>query len=350
MSCGLKSDEEMVGEKEWETCYHSTPAGYFTGYRRAASFPFFGDHTLVPSSALKVRSQSESGGLNKIGFSHINVDAFRCRSREIVEECDEASDCESDSSSTSEESISSEKKQETSEQLVEVAFKSQKTVRFADDCGEELCSVRVMTEPSDYPPEINPSVLKKLRGDIYPEDTHQKDWTLLFKQPASEYIRFRETLEKDRVSLENVVIKANSSKLIGTIKVANIAFEKKVFVRYTSNNWQSYMDRLATYQPSTSRVYDTFTFELDLPTVSDKSNRLEFCICYIANGSEHWDSNCGNNYKMERVDKNTPPKKSVPPLFGSLKYLNRDDAYSLTHTDWAHFASWKNLSTDGPYW
>ncbi|VDM74610.1 unnamed protein product, partial [Strongylus vulgaris] len=43
----------MVGEKEWETCYHSTPAGYFTGCRRAASFPFFGDHSLVPSSALK---------------------------------------------------------------------------------------------------------------------------------------------------------------------------------------------------------------------------------------------------------------------------------------------------------
>ncbi|VDK53484.1 unnamed protein product [Cylicostephanus goldi] len=78
----------MVGEKEWETCYHSTPAGYFTGCRRAASFPFFGDHSaLVPSSALKVRSQSESEGLNKIRFSQINLDALRPRPREIVEEC-----------------------------------------------------------------------------------------------------------------------------------------------------------------------------------------------------------------------------------------------------------------------
>ncbi|KAE9414675.1 hypothetical protein Angca_009982, partial [Angiostrongylus cantonensis] len=244
--------------------------------------------------------------------------------------------------------------------------KTQKSVRFADDCGEELCSVRVMTEPSDYPPEINPSVLRKLRGyiymhiytllkgDIYEDEASQKDsaqtWNLLFKQPASEYVRFRETLEKDRVSLENVVIKTNWSKLVGTIKVANVAFEKKVFVRYTSNNWQSYMDRAAAYQPSTSKVYDTFTFELDLPTVNDKSNRLEFCICYIANGAENWDSNGGENYKMERIDKNTAPKKSVPPLFGSLKYLNRDDAYSLSQTDWAHFASWKSLSTDGPYW
>uniref|UniRef100_A0A0K0D856 CBM21 domain-containing protein n=1 Tax=Angiostrongylus cantonensis TaxID=6313 RepID=A0A0K0D856_ANGCA len=121
---------------------------------------------------------------------------------------------------------------------------------------------------------------------------------------------------------------------IGSL-VANVAFEKKVFVRYTSNNWQSYMDRAAAYQPSTSKVYDTFTFELDLPTVNDKSNRLEFCICYIANGAENWDSNGGENYKMERIDKNTAPKKSVPPLFGR---------YELhTTRSWVRFNSWNIL-------
>ncbi|VDL62973.1 unnamed protein product, partial [Nippostrongylus brasiliensis] len=199
-----------------------------------------------------------------------------------------------------------------------------------------------------------PQVYRSFQGDSYEEDTPHNDpaptWNLLFKQPASEYVRFRETLAKDRVSLENVVVKPDSSKIVGTIKVSNIAFEKKVFIRYTTNNWQSYMDRQATYQPSTSKVYDTFTFEVELPKATDKTKRLEFCICYIANGCEHWDSNGGENYKLEHVDVNTPTKKSVPPLFGSMKYLDRDDAYSLNHSDWAHFASWKNLSTDGPYW
>ncbi|KAK6033392.1 putative phosphatase regulatory subunit [Ostertagia ostertagi] len=345
----------MVGEKEWETCYHSTPAGYYTGCRRAASFPFFGDHTLVPSSALKVRSQSESEGLNKIRFSQINLDALRNRPREIVEECDEASDCESDScSSTSDDCDASGKGRALIEHIVEVPCKTPKSVRFADDCGKELYSVRVMTEPSDYPPQINPSVLRRLRGDSYVEEASHSDpiptWNLLFKQPASEYVRFRETLAKDRVSLENVVVKPDSSKIVGTIKVSNIAFEKKVFVRYTTNNWQSYMDRQATYQPCTSKVYDTFTFEIELPKATDKAKRLEFCICYIANGGEHWDSNGGENYKLEHVDVNVPQKRTVPPLFGSLKYMDRDDAYNLNHSDWAHFASWKNLSTDGPYW
>ncbi|KAL6723133.1 hypothetical protein Aduo_018168 [Ancylostoma duodenale] len=232
---------------------------------------------------------------------------------------DEASDCESDSSSsTSEEPDAS--SGAAVEQMVEVPSKAQKSVRFADDCGKELYSVRVMTEPSDYPPQINPNVLRKLRGDDYVEESLNKDpsptWNLLFKQPASEYVRFRETLEKDRVSLENVVLKPDSSKIVGTIKVANIAFEKKVFIRYTTNNWQSYMDRQATFQPSTSKVYDTFTFEIELPRPTDKAKRMEFCICYIANGSENWDSNGGENYKLEHVDVNVAPKRTVPPLFG----------------------------------
>ncbi|KIH63542.1 hypothetical protein ANCDUO_06156 [Ancylostoma duodenale] len=195
----------MVGEKEWETCYHSTPAGYITGCRRAASFPFFGDHSLVPSSALKPPMQLEAGvTMNEQPLS------------------DEASDCESDSSSsTSEEPDAS--SGAAVEQMVEVPSKAQKSVRFADDCGKELYSVRVMTEPSDYPPQINPNVLRKLRGDDYVEESLNKDpsptWNLLFKQPASEYVRFRETLEKDRVSLENVVLKPDSSKIVGTIKV-----------------------------------------------------------------------------------------------------------------------------------
>jgi hypothetical protein len=34
--------------------------------------------------------------------------------------------------------------------------KPRRQVRFADDCGQCLETVRVMTEPSDYPPKISP--------------------------------------------------------------------------------------------------------------------------------------------------------------------------------------------------
>lgn len=48
---------------------------------------------------------------------------------------------------------------EEDEEVVPVqhAYKKlKKCVRFADDCGKCLETVRVMTEPSDYPPKINP--------------------------------------------------------------------------------------------------------------------------------------------------------------------------------------------------
>lgn len=39
-----------------------------------------------------------------------------------------------------------------------------KSVRFADDCGSMLCSVKVMTEPQEFPPKIPMHVLKRYRG------------------------------------------------------------------------------------------------------------------------------------------------------------------------------------------
>lgn len=63
----------------------------------------------------------------------------------------------------------------------------------------------------------------------------------------------------------------------------NITFEKKVFIRFTSDGWKSFLDRLATYQPSSSKFYDTFSFDIELPTNgTDPNARIEFCICFEA--------------------------------------------------------------------
>lgn len=40
-----------------------------------------------------------------------------------------------------------------------------------------------------------------------------------FKQPASDYIKFHETLEQGNVALENVMLKNEVSRMLGTIKV-----------------------------------------------------------------------------------------------------------------------------------
>lgn len=113
-----------------------------------------------------------------------------------------------------------------------------KGVRFADDCGGCLETIRIMTEPSDYPPFISPAVLRRYRkaasdssssasGSSAGEDddddiidkTPSSTWKMSFKQPASEYVKFRETLEHQKVALENVMLKNDIGRMVGTIRV-----------------------------------------------------------------------------------------------------------------------------------
>lgn len=112
-------------------------------------------------------------------------------------------------------------------------------MRFADECGETpLFTIRVMNEPSDYPPQIPVEVLRRHRKAAGMEDVDdtpkpKSTWKVDFKQPASEYIKFRNKLETNHVALENVIIKNEFPKIVGTIKVGNISFKKRVFLRCT---------------------------------------------------------------------------------------------------------------------
>lgn len=95
----------------------------------------------------------------------------------------------------------------------------------------------------------------------------------LFNKPLIYYFYLYSNLNfslQNKVSLENVILNNEAYKVMGTIKVGNIAFEKSVFVRYTMNGWISYMDKAAIYQPSTSKIQDTFKFDLDLPSSVEK--------------------------------------------------------------------------------
>lgn len=172
-------------------------------------------------------------------------------------------------------------------------------------------------------------------------------YSLNFGQPASDYYKFRQRLEANNMSLENVLL--NGFQINGTIKVKNISFEKKVFIRCSFNKWKDYEDYEAVYvssdlfsgsssmhsPPGSSysaafcginnghyepqhKEYDTFRFEFKLPKHAEpdamtrpsannyrSSNitaSIEFCICYQSgagnNMKEYWDSNGGSNYEI----------------------------------------------------
>ncbi|KAH8366780.1 hypothetical protein KR200_006986 [Drosophila serrata] len=177
-----------------------------------------------------------------------------------------------------------------------------KHVIFADDEGLSLTEVRVMSEPSNVPPFWSMKFLEQItQGLVSPHPPDQ--WTVDFKQPASDYLSFRQKIERDYVSLENVIVKDEESIVVGTIKVKNIDFQKEIIVRVTWDDWKSQQDIFCTfaraYGPATCAhvVFDTFSFKITLPP---SSKRLEFCICYRTNDTEYWDNNDGKNYTISK--------------------------------------------------
>ncbi|SPP76077.1 protein phosphatase 1 regulatory subunit 3C isoform X1 [Drosophila guanche] len=177
-----------------------------------------------------------------------------------------------------------------------------KHVIFADDEGLSLTEVRVMSEPSNVPPYWSMKFLEQItQGLVSPHPPDQ--WTVDFKQPASDYLSFRQKIERDYVSLENVIVKDEESIVVGTIKVKNVDFRKEIIVRVTWDDWKSQQDIFCTfaraYGPTTCAhvIFDTFSFKITLPP---SSKRLEFCICYRTNDTEYWDNNDGTNYTISK--------------------------------------------------
>jgi len=180
--------------------------------------------------------------------------------------------------------------------------RARKKVIFADDEGLSLTEVRVMSEPSNVPPYWSMKFLEQItQGLVSPQPADP--WTVDFKQPASDYLSFRQKIERDYVSLENVIVKDDESIIVGTVKVKNVDFQKEVIVRVTWDDWKSQQDIFCTYAraygPATCAhvVFDTFSFKITLPP---SSKRLEFCICFRANNKEYWDNNNDKNYTISK--------------------------------------------------
>ncbi|XP_069953812.1 protein phosphatase 1 regulatory subunit 3B isoform X1 [Cherax quadricarinatus] len=219
-----------------------------------------------------------------------------------------------------------------------------KKVVFADTQGHPLEEIRVLTERPDCPPKWSADFVEQVTGGAKAEAVCDQ-WELAFAQPASDYLGMKARLEKDNVTLENVVIKEMENRVQGTVKVRNLSFHKSVIVRYTINNWISHDEIEAEFVPSLSatvasyNLYDTFTFSLPLPG-STQADKVEFCICFKSEQGEFWDNNNSKNYVIVSFRPKTTPPEYKPK-----------DIYDVTLDSWTEFASWNHLDiNDSPYW
>jgi len=179
----------------------------------------------------------------------------------------------------------------------EINLSKKLQVRFADEVGLTLINVRELTESSDTPPTLlNCSAIDD-SGHTQPEFRIGFNLVLNFTQPAANYYEFRQKLEQNWVSLENVI--ARNRTLFGTVRVRNTPFEKSVVVRITYDSWKSFSDVQSKFVDgfkSSMGQYDTFSFTVDVPIKCE--DKIQFAVCYKAGNQEFWDSNNGLNYQI----------------------------------------------------
>lgn len=226
--------------------------------------------------------------------------------------------------------------------------KKTKQVTFADHRGLPLTKVKVFSEfndPIDIPLSIQAMLSTAL--SLTPEEDKL---VLDFTQPSSDYVRFRESLEKNYVCLEHCVLKEKA--FAGTIKVKNVSFEKSVTLRVTFDTWKSYTDVNCEYIKDAypSSYSDTFSFQVPMPDQLKLHERVEFAICYEVGGCEYWDSNHGNNY---RIVWSSMKKVSCGHHTNSLDFgihFERYGSPTCSHgifPDWPSYAGYENI---GPYY
>ncbi|XP_063779154.1 protein phosphatase 1 regulatory subunit 3G [Pseudophryne corroboree] len=196
--------------------------------------------------------------------------------------------------------------------------KLKKKVKFADSFGLTLASVKHFL-PSDEP-LVPRAVLARLQS--YPptvcaqraelnleEDMFRAEWVPPSIIPAELLTR----LDEQGVCLEQV--SSSSWGVRGSVLVKAPEEKAQVKIRYTFNEWLSFLDCLAFaaeegapfHVPGTRRFY----FNLNYPP---STSCLHFAICLnTGDGQELWDNNKGVNYTVSFQQDQLPEVQSSSP-------------------------------------
>lgn len=184
-----------------------------------------------------------------------------------------------------------------------------KKVSFADEYGFQLTEIKYFVKLPDQPLIVKPkSMAESIRivplGQNPSSMKTSKANRLLipdFSMPISNHTIFSEKVERNCVSLESLYVTAEEA-LTGIVRVKNLAFHKRVFVRCSFDAWKTSTDVACTHLPdfypgALGHSYDRFSFALNVPP-DFVATPVEFAICYQCDGKEYWDNNSGANYTL----------------------------------------------------
>lgn len=231
-----------------------------------------------------------------------------------------------------------------------------KRVAFADDKGLALVQTRLLVDTANlsWALDLQPSL-----PPLMPPVPQRPHWNLSGGQPVSDFSRFSDRLQHDSVALETAVCGAGQRTIKGVIRVKNLGFEKRVFLRATTDAWRTSCDWSATYIARIDGAvgppppYDRFAFEVETPEVGSDAERIEFCVCFRCDAGEFWDNNNGENYVSlrEKVSEQAPERPGEGTFVEVPRPPPREVFRAKAQTNWAYFSSWEeSVANEVPYW
>lgn len=188
-----------------------------------------------------------------------------------------------------------------------------KTVRFADSLGLDLeqktyfesddvreNESRILQSPFSFTPSHSASHLANVR----------LNFTNLPSRSEAEISHLART---QCVCLHS--IKITDTNVSGVIHVLNLACDKQVCVRYTSDGWITFSETRAIFTRAVGSdgAVDSFSFFLSLPKDMPVGAICEFCVRYSVNGASYWDNNADQNYKLQCMEE-VVEEKPAPPV------------------------------------
>lgn len=106
------------------------------------------------------------------------------------------------------------------------------------------------------------------------------------------------------IRIESLQLDKNDNILRGRCRVANLAFEKHVTVRYTTDYWKSFHETEALYREpigSSANTWDRFSFTIRLDDCASPNITVYLALKYTVNDNEFWDNNDGANYQVDVI-------------------------------------------------
>ncbi|XP_065608711.1 protein phosphatase 1 regulatory subunit 3G [Cyrtonyx montezumae] len=203
--------------------------------------------------------------------------------------------------------------------------KCKKRVQFADSLGLSLASVKHFSDAEE--PRVPPAAL--CRPPSPP--AQQRDPTEPGAAPGPPpALRLQpdfpdgdepsvERLRRQRVCLERLGRPASLTDVRGTVRALRGSAPGEVTVRYTFNEWLSFMDVPASPLPpapadGSEPPDERFSFALCVPPSLREGSALHFAIRYRGAQGEHWDNNDGRNYTLRcRRDPEGCPEPAAAP-------------------------------------